>query len=173
MSLKPANRSRKALAPEPPRRSQCPHTRSRVYRLWRWSCSLSSLSSFNLPRSAARIPAYPRGPASTRAIFGELPLQHHLGSFGRWSGRCLLSQSLENSLPETLLYPQLLAPVGTLPLAELFGHLPPGGAGTRYPHDPAQHHAVIVVGASRGRLIRQGWVDHLPLFVGERCSLGT
>jgi hypothetical protein len=41
------------------------------------------------------------------------------------------------------------------------------------PKCPVEPRAVIVVGASRGRLMRQERLDHLSLSVGEQCSLGA
>ena len=75
---------------------------------------------------------------------------------------------LEDALPEALLHPQLVSSVGGLPFAELLRHLPPGGAGARYPQDAAQHRAVVVVPASCGRPLWDEGLDHLPFCVGKR-----
>jgi hypothetical protein len=48
-------------------------------------------------------------------------------------------------LPQALLYPQLVASVGSLPLTELLGHLPPGGSRPRHPQDAAQDGAVLAL----------------------------
>lgn len=102
----------------------------------------------------------------------KLALQHHLGPFGRRSRQSFFSQRLEEALPEALLYPQLVAPVGSLPLTELFRHLPPGGTRSRHPQDAAEYGAVLMVGAPRGRLVRDERLEPLPLSVDKRRSFG-
>src|SRR5215217_3224532 len=98
-------------------------------------------------------------------------LQHQLALFGRRFQQSFLSQRSEDTLPETLPQPQLVAPVSSLPIAELFRHLSPRRSRPRHPQDAAEHPAVIMVGPPAGRLVRDERFDYLPLFVGERCSL--
>ncbi len=100
----------------------------------------------------------------------ERPLQHQLALFGRRSQQSFLSQRLEDALPKALLQPQLVAPVGGLPLAVLLRHLPPGGTRSRHPQDATEHRAVIVVRSPCWRLVRDERLDYLPLFVGKRRS---
>src|SRR5215213_1103107 len=97
-------------------------------------------------------------------------LQHQLALFGRRFQQSFLSQRSEDTLPETLPQPQLVAPVRGLPLAELFRHLSPRRSRPRHPQDASEYGAVVVVGAARWRLGRDERLDYLPLFVGERPS---
>jgi hypothetical protein len=46
-------------------------------------------------------------------------------------------------------------------------------AGTRHPQDPTQHPPVIVVRPPCRWPLWDERLDHLPHFVGERCSLGS
>src|SRR5215208_5743291 len=55
--------------------------------------------------------------------------------FRRRSRQVLFFQRPEETRPETLLYPQLVAPVGGLPLAILLRHLSPRRSGPRHPQN--------------------------------------
>jgi hypothetical protein len=71
-------------------------------------------------------------------------------------------------LPQALLYPQLVASVGSLPLTELLGHLPPRGSRPRNPQDAAQDGAVLVEWSACPTPLRwQEGADQRPLLVGE------
>src|SRR3954464_427393 len=131
------------------------------------SSASSALSGASRPSSEAR--------TSRLLSFRKRPLQHHLALFGSRSRQSFLSQRFEDALPEALLQPQLVAPVGSLPLAELLlWHLPPGETRSCHPQDAAEHRPVIVVRPPCWRLVRDERLDYLPLFVGERrCSLGS
>ena len=71
-------------------------------------------------------------------------------------------------MPQALIRPELMTPVGTLPLAVLFGHLPPRRSGPGHPQDATEHSAVVERwSAYLAALRRQQGTHQSPLLVGE------
>jgi hypothetical protein len=84
------------------------------------------------------------------------------------SRQVLFSQRPQETRPQALLNPQLMAPVGTLPLPILSGHLPPRRSRPRHPQDAAEHSAVVEGwSAYLAALRRQQGTRQRPLLVGE------
>jgi hypothetical protein len=80
----------------------------------------------------------------------------------------LFSQRPEETRPQFLLDPQLMASVGGLPLAVLHRHFSPRRSGPSHPKDAAQDDAVVVGRpAYPAALWRQQRAHQRPLLVGE------
>ncbi len=79
------------------------------------------------------------------------------------------------SLPQTLIAPEPIPFVGSLPFAKLFRHLAPGVVRTHDPEDAAEYSAMVMARSPRRWLLRrQQWPYTFPFEIGQlrfvRCE---
>lgn len=96
--------------------------------------------------------------------FVLLVLQRQLGR----SGRLILVEGFEDSLPDARAAPSLIPAVDRLPGTEVRRQLAPRRSGACHPEHAREHGALVVRGTTYGRLLgREQWHDASPPCIGQ------